>query len=196
VSERADTGSFPMTEPHEAPIFDTGPHPVPMAAREEVRRGHRNPWFDSTYAPAHAEPVQDIFAPTDLLIAEREPEAGKEQSGKDQAGPPAHPVAVPGQYQFLKAWKLISVLCGVWLVAGAIGLGLYYWWFQSPDKTWTEVTVLMYVIVAGVVALLVSLPDQRPVLSATSLAVLTAPFASGMGAAALYGMFAFGWLTP
>jgi hypothetical protein len=42
----------------------------------------------------------------------------------------------------------------------------------------------------------VSLPDQRPGLSATSLAVLTAPFASVMAAGALYGMFAFGWVSP
>lgn len=196
MSDRADTGSFPMTEPHEAPIFDTGPHPVPMAAREEARRAHRNPWFDSTYVPAHAEPVADIFAPTDLLVAQREPETVKEQVKEQAVAAPAHPVAVPGQYQFLKAWKLITVLLGVWVAAGAIGLGLYYWWFLAPDKTWTEVSVLMYVIVCGVAALLVSLPDQRPVLSATSIAVLTAPFASGVGAAALYGMFAFGWLSP
>lgn len=177
MSDRADTGSMPLTQPHEAPIFDTGPHPQPMTPR------NRSPWFDTT----HANPVDDIFAPADVLVAEREPVS---------ATGPAHPVAVPGQYQYLKAWKLITVLCGVWLIAGAIGLGLYYWWFRAPDKTWVEVGVLMYVIVAVVAALLVSLPDQRPGLSATSIAVLTAPFASGVAAGALYAAFAFGWVSP
>ena len=189
VPDRADTGAFPMTEPHEAPIFDTGPHPTPMAAREDPKRVNHNPWFDSTYAPAHVEPLDDIFAPSDLLVAEREPEPVRDAAA-------AHPVVVPGQYQFLKAWKLITVLLAVWVVAGAIGLGLYYWWFRAPDKTWVEVSVLMYVIVSMVGALLVSLPDQRPGLSAASMAVLTAPFASVMAAGALYGMFAFGLVTP
>jgi hypothetical protein len=179
VPDRADTGSMPLTEPHEAPIFDTGPHPQPITPRAT----NSNPWFD----PTHAEPVDDIFGPTDVLLAERE--------GR-QTSEPAHPVVVPGQYQFLKVWKLITVLCGVWLIAGALGLGLYYWWFRAPDKTWVEVSVLMYVIVSVVGALLVSLPDQRPGLSATSIAVLTAPFASVMAAGVLYGAFAFGWVSP
>lgn len=177
-----------MTEPHAAPIFDTGPHPTPMTSRTEDEPD-RNPWFDTSYGPVHVEPVEDIFAPTDVL--ERDPGATA-----DAAATPAQPVAVPGQYQFLKVWKLLSVLLAVWLVAGAVGLGLYYWWFQSTDKSWTELAVLIYVIVCMVGALLVSLPDQRPVLSATAIAVLTAPYASAVGAGALYGMFAYGWLTP
>lgn len=178
MPERADTGAMPMTQPHEAPIFDTGPHPTPMTPRAGSEQ--RNPWFDPQ--PSHVEPVVDIFAPTDVLVAEREP----------QPSVPAQPVAVPSQYQYLKVWKLITVLCGVWLVAGAVGLGLYYWWFRAPDKTWVEVSVLMYVMASVVGALLVSLPDQRPGLSATSLAVITAPFASGLAAGALYAAFAFG----
>ncbi|MDF2823561.1 MAG: transrane protein, partial [Mycobacterium sp.] len=127
MPERADTGAMPLTEPHEAPIFDTGPHPTPMKPRAGA--GHRNPWFDPEVSPPKVDPVDDIVAPTDVLIAEREPTGSVS----------AHPMAVPGQYQFLKAWKLITVLAGVWLIAGAIGLGLYYWWFRAPDKTWVEV---------------------------------------------------------
>lgn len=173
---------MPLTQPHEAPIFDTGPHPSPMTPRAGAEP--RNPWFDPQ--PAHVEPVDDIFAPTDVLVAEREP----------QVSVPAQPIVVPSRYQYLKAWKLITVLCGVWLIAGAIGLGLYYWWFRAPDKTWVEVSVLMYVLVSVVGALLVSLPDQRPGLSATSIAVITAPFASGVAAGVLYAAFAFGWVSP
>ena len=28
--DRLDTGALPVTEPHPAPIFDTGPHPEPI----------------------------------------------------------------------------------------------------------------------------------------------------------------------
>ena len=178
MPDRPDTGAMPLTQPHWAPIFDTGPHPEPMAPRADAK-------------PAK-EPAK-VPAPTDVLLAERQwtPEPGPER-----VAVPAHPVAVPGQYQFLKIWKLVSVLCGVWVVAAAIGLGLYFWWFQSPDKTWVEVSVLMYVIVCVLSALLLSLPDQRPMLSATAIAVLTAPCAAGVAAAVLYGMFVFGWVSP
>ena len=134
MSERADTGAMPLTQPHEAPIFDTGPHPTPLKSRAGA--GHRNPWFDPDFSPAQAAPVVDIFAPTDVPVDKPEPAAAVA----------AHPMAVPGQYQFLKAWKLITALLAVWLVAGVIGLGLYYWWFRAPDKTWVEVSVLMYTL--------------------------------------------------
>ena len=169
---------MPMTEPHAAPIFDTGPHPTPMTPRagtEPKPADNSNPWL---------QPVDDIFAPVDVLVAERDAEPG------------ATPVVVPGQYQYLKAWKLMAALSTVWLVAGVVGLGLYYWWFRAPDKTWVEVSVLMYVIVCVVGALLVSLPGRRPGMSAISIAVLTAPFASGVAAGVLYGAFALGWVSP
>ena len=86
-----DTGSFPMTEPHAAPIFDTGPHPTPMTSRADTDVD-RNPWFDATFVPAHVEPVEDIFAPTDVLPAESD-----QTTTPDAAATPAHPVVVPGQ---------------------------------------------------------------------------------------------------
>jgi hypothetical protein len=184
MRESADTGSMPMTQPHEAPIFDTGPHPVPLAKSKP----DRNPWFDPVAAPAHAEPVDDLFAPTDVLLAEREAASAARSE-------PVSPMAVPGQYHFLKVWQLLAVLGATWVIAAAVGGGMYYWWFQAQTKTWAEVGVLMYVLVAVVAALLVSLADQRPTLSATSIAVLTAPFASGLGAAALYVSVVFGWVS-
>lgn len=184
MRDSADTGSMPMTQPHEAPIFDTGPHPVPLAKSKP----DRNPWFDPMSAPAHAEPVDDLFGPSDVLLAERESESTSRSE-------PVSPMAVPGQYHFLKVWQLLAVLGATWVIAAAVGIGLYYWWFQAVDKTWAEVGVLMYVLAAVVGALLVSLPGQRPTLSATSIAVLTAPFASGLGAAALYVSVVFSWVT-
>ncbi|HZA77238.1 MAG TPA: hypothetical protein VE623_12715 [Acidimicrobiales bacterium] len=48
---------------------------------------------------------------------------------------PAQPVVVPGSYHYLKRWTFVLVVLGVSIVAAAIGLGLYYWWYQSVDKT-------------------------------------------------------------
>jgi hypothetical protein len=52
------------------------------------------------------------------------------------------------------------------------------------------------VLVCTVAAMLVSLVEHRPTVSATAIAVMSAPFASGLAAAALYGIYAFGWIQP
>jgi hypothetical protein len=204
VSDRLDTGSLPLTEPHAAPIFDTGPHPQPMTPREGTEPQpvvNDNPWFDPIFGSVDPDPPASSDE-TDVLVAEREVaerEVAEREVAEREAEPPAapaHPVAVPGQYQYLKIWKFLTVLCGTWLVSGAVGLGLYYWWFHSTDKTWIEVTVLLYVLVCGLGASLLSLAENKPMLSGTAIAVLTAPFASGVGAAALYGAIAFGWVSP
>ena len=48
---------------------------------------------------------------------------------------PHEPRRVPATDQYLKRWTFVLVVAGVWIVAAAIGLGLYYWWFHSIDKT-------------------------------------------------------------
>ena len=171
--DRLDTGALPVTEPHPAPIFDTGPHPEPIHM------------FDApaTVAPQSAVALADPPARDDVETAEPPPA-------------PAQPVAVPGQYQHLKWWKFMLLTLGVWAVAAAVGVGLYYWWFHSVDKTWVDFSVLLYAIVCMVSALVVSMVEQRPTLSATAIAIMSAPFASGLAAAALYGMYVFGWLAP
>ncbi|EUA22737.1 hypothetical protein I552_7228 [Mycobacterium xenopi 3993] len=45
------------------------------------------------------------------------------------------PVIVPGRYYFLKWWKLALLVGAVWVVAAPIGLGLFYWWYHSINKT-------------------------------------------------------------
>ncbi len=166
-----DTASLPLTEPHHAPIFDTGPHPAPLGGGDVlVDEGPRPEAVDS--------------GPQDALeISEPIPV-------------PVPPVVVPGQYLYVKWWKLLLVTSGVWAVAGAVGLGFFYWWFHAMDKTWPDFSVLVYVIACVVAALLLSMAEQKPRLAMASIAVLTAPFASGAAAAALYGMYVFGWLTP
>lgn len=172
VPDRLDTGALPVTEPHPAPIFDTGPHPEPIHL------------FD---APATVAPQS--------AVALADPPG---RDGVDAAPPsaPAQPIAVPGQYQHLKWWKFVLITLGVWAVAAAVGVGLYYWWFHSVDKTWVDFSVLLYAIVCMVSALVVSMVEQRPARSATAIAIMSAPFASGTAAAALYGMYVFGVLAP
>ena len=48
--------------------------------------------------------------------------------------PPA-PAAVHGSYLFVKRWKFVLIVAGVWVLAAAAGLGFYYWWYTSLHKT-------------------------------------------------------------
>jgi hypothetical protein len=181
VLESVDTGALPMTEPHPAPFFDTGPHPEPLVSYDADE-------FDFT-PPADSVPfrrIADADVHVDLSSAVTSEPLPK----------PAHPIAVPGQFQFVRRWKFALLLAGVWIAAEAIGAGLYYWWFQSIDKTWPDACVLLYVIVCVVAALLVSMTETRPMLSALAVGLMVAPFASACGAALLYGAYAFGWLPP
>lgn len=108
---------------------------------------------------------------------------------------PAAPVAVPGQFAFIKRWKLALVLAGVWLVGALAGAGMYFWWFHAMDKTWVEFAALVFVIVCVVAALLVAMVDNRPTLSAVALAVMSTPCAAACGAGLLYGLYAYRLIT-
>lgn len=172
--DRSDTGALPMTEPHSAPIFDTGPHPHPLRSYES-----------------------DLLDAVDYDLYLDDPRL--DLGSKVPSGPlsvPAAPVLVPGQFQFVKRWKLFLVLFGVWIGAAAVGIGLYQWWFYSIDKTWPDTAVLFYVIACVVGALLGTLAEPRPMISSLSLGVMSAPFASACVAGVLYGAYAFGWITP
>jgi hypothetical protein len=191
VPERLDTESMPLTEPHWPPTFDTGPHPKPLVTAEPEpapapapapeRDPDHNPWRLPSSTPAPISWSDEV--------ADRQATAEPQQV-------PAHPIAVSGQYQYLKRWKFALLLVGVWVVAAVVGAASFYWWYHCLDKTWPDFAVLIYVIVCIVAALLVSMVEDRPMVSATSLAVMSAPFASGLAAAALYGMYAFAWITP
>lgn len=182
--ESVDTGSLPMTEPHPAPFFDTGPHPEPLVSYDADE-------FDFT-PPADSVPFRRLADTDDADVhVDLSSAVSSEPLPK-----PAHPVAVPGQFQFVKRWKFALLLVGVWIAAEAIGGGIYYWWFHSIDKTWPDACVLFYVIVCVVAALLVSMAETKPMLSALAVGLMVVPFASACGAALLYGAYAFGWLTP
>jgi hypothetical protein len=176
-----DTDSLPLTEPHPAPIFDTGPHPDPLVSYHSDVFGYPPPVASASLASlgGDAEPNGE---PGSAIVSKPLPI-------------PVPPVAVPGQFQFVKRWKFALVLAGVWVAAGAVGAGLYYWWFHSFDKTWPDVGVLCYVIACIVVALLVSMAESKPMVSSLAVGIISAPYASGCAAAALYGAYAFGWVT-
>ena len=116
------------------------------------------------------------------VAAERDAEA-------EGGGLPVHPITVPGRYQYLRWWHLVLALLGVWIVAAVVGLGLFYWWYHSVDKTPAVFTVLVYVVVCAVGAVMLAMAEGRPLISALSLAVMSGPFASVAAAAPLYGYY-------
>jgi hypothetical protein len=187
VPERLDTESMPLTEPHWPPTFDTGPHPQPLASAEPEPEVVPEP------DPEH-DPWRPPSSSSEAISWSAEFEDHRAVAEPQQV--PAHPMAVRGHYQYLKRWKFALLLLGVWVVAAVVGAGAFYWWYHTVDKTWPDFAVLIYVIVCIVAALLVSLVEDRPTVSATAIAVMSAPFASGLAAAALYGMYAFAWIAP
>jgi hypothetical protein len=179
---------MPLTEPHWPPTFDTGPHPQPLASAE--------PEPEPVPVPEQAHDDSPWRHPSSASDAISWSAGFEEHRPAEPQQVPAHPMAVLSHYQYLKRWKFALLLLGVWVVAAVVGAGCFYWWYHTLDKTWPDFAVLLYVIVCMVAALLVSLVEDRPMVSATAIAVMSAPFASGLAAAALYGMYAFAWITP
>lgn len=111
------------------------------------------------------------------------------------AAEPARPVVIPGVPQFLRRWTFVLVVAGMWLLAAAAGLGLYYWWYQEVDKTGPVFAVLVYLLACMVGSLLAALVQDKPVVAAVALALMSAPLASTAAAAVLYGGYVAGWIS-
>ncbi len=118
-----------------------------------------------------------------------EPIAEEEDSATESAGVPVPPVTVPGRYVSVKWWKLLLVILAVWFVATEVGLGLLYWWYHSADQTAALFVVLVYVVACAVGAVMLAMVQGRPLVSALSIALMSAPFASVAAAAPLYGYY-------
>ena len=101
----------------------------------------------------------------------------------------APPVVVPSTYQYLKRWTFVLVVAGVWIVAAACGLGLYYWWFHSLDKTPPVFVVLVFVMICTVGSLLTAMVQNKPLVSALAIGLMSAPLAALGGAAVLHGLY-------
>ena len=138
---------------------------------------------DDDEAPGPRPPEEAEAAPKVKEVA------ADEGAGPDGGGLPVQPVTVPGRYQYLRWWHLVLVLFGGWIVAGVVGLGLFYWWYHSTGKTPAVFTVLVYVVACAVGGVLLAMAEGRPLISALSLAVMSGPFASVAAAAPLYGYY-------
>jgi hypothetical protein len=139
-----------------------------------------------TLTGPHTEPYTPIFDTGALAVA------------LEPVGPPAAPAlptAVPGSYQYLKHWTFVLVVAAVWFVAAAIGLALFYWWYQSVDKTPAVFVVFVYLIACTVGGLLTAMVQNRPIVAAAAIALMSAPLASTAAAAALYGAYFFEWIA-
>jgi hypothetical protein len=158
----------PHTEPHSAPIFDTGPHPLPLGAEEPVPQPVSEP------EPAFSDPADTDAFPRSV---------------------PAQPVVVPGSYQFVSRWRFALILIGVWVVSAAAGLGFYHWWYSALDKTVPVAGILGYLVACMVASLLVSLVPNRPRVTALAIVLMAAPLASTAAAALLHGAYYFEWIA-
>ena len=149
------------------PLFDTGENAV---LDEES--------FDTTYAESMTpDQTNSDDAPSAPLPA------------------PAPSVVVEGTYLSVKWWRFVSILAGVWFVSAAAGAGLYYYWYQSVDKTWPVFVALAYIVVITVGALVASTAQRKPLVSALAIALMSTPLAAMAAAAVFYGAYVFGWIA-
>jgi hypothetical protein len=101
---------------------------------------------------------------------------------------PVTEAVAPAEDPQLKRWTFVLVTAAVWVVAAVIGLGLFYWWFHSINKTPAVFVVLVYVVLCTVAGLIAAM-QGRPRMSALAVALMSAPFASTAAAAVLYGFY-------
>ena len=178
--ERVETESLPLTEPYK-PAFDTGIHqkvepeliePEPPPRRR--RRWHRG--SDAAEKPGQSVGGLPPGAYTDAPPSEAIPTSS---------------IAVPDRYQYVRWWQFVVMLVAVWVPAGAIGAGLFYWWSHDASRHKTEVVfvVLAYVVVSTVAGLMLAMVADRPLVSALAIAMISAVFASVVAAAPVYGKF-------
>lgn len=98
------------------------------------------------------------------------------------------PVA-PNEVRHLKRWTFVLVVLASWVVAAPVGLGLFYWWFHSINKTPAVFIVLVYLVMCIVAALIAAMVPNKPTMIALSIALMSAPLASTAAAAVLYGVY-------
>lgn len=181
-----DTASMPVTEPY-LPTFDTGAHhrAAPELIEPQPPAARRRWWRRRSDAPA-TETVNEPTVSPDPVA-----ELAMDDASSEAMQAQAPPVAVPGHYHQVKWWQFILMLLAVWIPAGAIGAGLFYWWIHDPSahKTAVVFVVLVYVVVSMVAGLMLAMVADRPLVSALAIAMMSAVFASVVAAAPMYGSF-------
>ena len=175
--ERVETESMPLTEAYK-PAFDTGIHQKvePELIEPEPPPRRRRWWHRGSDAA-------------------KKPVGGFTPAAYTDAPPsesiPTSSIAVPDRYQYIRWWQFVLMLLAVWIPAGAIGAGLFYWWSHDASRHKTEVVfvVLAYVVVSTVAGLILAMVADRPLVSALAIAMISAVFASVVAAAPVYGKF-------
>ena len=201
----------PTTEPHPAPIFDTGPHPDPLNhAAREADTNEADAYRADAYRAddSGSEPVLDIAldepdspAPQAFSALERDDTDAFLRAVNSHpiptlnAVPVARPVLVPGTNEFVTRWRFALILAGVWVVAATAGLGFYHWWYTAGEKTLPVLGILGYLAVCMAASVLVSLVPNRPQVTAWAVALMAAPLASTAAAAVLHGAYYFEWIA-
>jgi hypothetical protein len=130
--------------------------------------------FDTGDFPSAADPMQP-------LVADPEPSL--------PIAALAHSEVVPGTYQYMKRWTFVLAVAAVWIVAGAIGVALYYWWFHSLDKTPPVFVVLIFLMVCTVGGVLIAMVNNKPMVAVLAIALMSAPLAATGGAVVLHGLY-------
>ncbi|MGA9493867.1 MAG: hypothetical protein WBV80_26995 [Mycobacterium sp.] len=164
-SERLDTESMPLTERF-TPTFDTGVHQkVEPELIELEPPAPRRRWWRRRSDPTPTE------SPAEVPLTDDAPAADL--------------------YHYVKWWQFILVLLAVWIPAGGIGAGLFYWWSHdgSRHKTAVVFVVLVFVVVSAVASLMLAMVSDRPLVSALAIAMISAVFAAVVGAGPVYGKF-------
>jgi hypothetical protein len=152
------------------------------------------PDFDDTgedsvpFVPNFSDAEDTGSQPVPLVAADEASKPKNEPESEGSEGIVA-PVVVPGRYQYVKWWKLLLVLLGVWFGAAEVGLSLFYWWYHTIDKTAAVYMALVYIVACVVAGVVLAMVQGRPMMSALALAVMSGPFASVAAAAPLYGHY-------
>ena len=163
--------TYQGTHRHRAPL---GWHPPRIA--QESNDADPGPQLDDPTAP---------FTPTFTGALP----AVADEAPSEPLPAPADQIDARSDDQYLKRWTFVFVVAAVWIVAAAVGLGLFYWWFHSINKTPAVFIVLVYLVMCTVAALIAAMVGGKPLISALGIALLSAPFASTAAGAVLYGVY-------
>ncbi|WAC90991.1 hypothetical protein [Mycobacterium sp. Aquia_213] len=179
VPEFEDTGTKGFV-----PDFDddTGAHSVPFVPNFDDT-GSQPISFAAQPGKSEAKADKDaVRTPAAAEVSEADPDA-------EPAGQAVQSVTVPGRYQYVKWWKLLLVMFGVWAATAEVGLSLFYWWYHTIDKTPAVFMALVYVVACTVGGVMLAMVQGRPLIAALSIAVMAGPFGSVVAAAPLYGYY-------
>jgi hypothetical protein len=167
--------TYKGTHRHRAPL---GWHPPRV--QQELTNG--------TNGDAASDPQSEPTAPFTPAFTGALPALTDEARSERQPAAVEEPVASTTDLA-LKRWTFVLVVLASWVVAAAVGLGLFYWWFHSINKTPAVFIVLVYLVMCIVAALIAAMVPNKPAMSALSIALMSAPFASTAAAAVLYGVY-------